>query len=340
MKRVITLIFLMILSICGGNVLAEDTQISNGSYSVSAITSEHQSQEIESFFDIRWTPNATDNFGILITNKSDETQTYQLQVNKARTNKNGIIDYSDSTKEQEPIKYKLTQMINIPKEVTISGGQSKKVEGSIKIPGESFNGILMGGIHVSQKKEKEKQSKISNSVAYNLPFIVRGNIDVRPKANLILKSVSLEKFSTTQSSLDIHLSNEEATFLKESDFQAEIKDKSGKTITKQSSKIDITPDTKFVYPIKLPDKIDAGEYQVILEVTHGKDKWEFKKVFQVTNDQSEEIEKRSGIRDYSILIYCIITAIIIILALITINKKVRSNKSTTMSRVNRSKNSK
>ncbi|WP_339000928.1 DUF916 domain-containing protein (plasmid) [Lactococcus garvieae] len=329
MKKIITLLLLLILNIGGSGVLADDAQASNGSYSVSALPSIHQTEGVESFFDIRWTPSDTENFGVLITNKGDKPQTYNIEVNKARTNKNGIIDYSDSTAELNTSKYQLTRMIKLPKEVTVAAGQSKKIEGSLSFPQESFNGLLMAGIHVSEKKSQESGATVSNTVAYNIPFVVRGDNDVRPKANLLLERTSLEKLSSTQSSLDIHLSNEEATLWKESNFQAEITNKSGKVITTQSSKLDITPETKFIYPIKLPEKINAGDYRVTLKVTHGKDQWKFNKNFTITGEEAKEIHQRAGIKDYSWIIFCIIIIIALVsigLLLIFLRKKQKTKR--------------
>ncbi|MGV8957797.1 DUF916 domain-containing protein [Lactococcus lactis] len=134
MKKIITLLLLFVLNIGGSGVLANDTQSQKGSYSVSAIPSIHQTEGVESFFDIRWTPLYTENFGILIKNNTDESQTYNIRVNKARTNKNGIIDYSDSSAESDACIYRLTEMIQLPKEVTICAGQTQKVEGTLSFP--------------------------------------------------------------------------------------------------------------------------------------------------------------------------------------------------------------
>ncbi|MFQ6324466.1 WxL protein peptidoglycan domain-containing protein [Lactococcus garvieae] len=325
MKKLITLLLLFILGISGSSALAESNQTSEDTYSVSALPSEHQTKGIESFFDIRWTPSYTEKFGLLITNNSDKDQTYQIQVNKARTNRNGIIDYSDTTPESKTSKYQLTQMIQLEKEVTVPAGQSQKVEGSLNFPQASFNGILMAGIHVSEKKSQTNQSSVSNSVAYNLPFVVRGGNDVRPDAKLTLKKVALEAFSSTQSSLDVELSNEEATLLKDSQFQAEIiNKKSGKVMAKQSSKLDLTPETDFVYPVKLPKNLPTGDYQLTLKVTHAKDKWSFKRTLHITGAQAKSIQQRAGVKDYSWIIYLLLfLGIITIFVLLFLVRKTR-----------------
>lgn len=324
MKKIIILLFLFILGISGNSTLAESSKSSEGTYSVSAVSSEHQTKGIDDFYDIRWTPSFTEHFGVFITNHTDKAQTYELQVNKARTNKNGIIDYSDSKAESKTASYRLTQMIQLPKEVTVPAGQSQTVEGTLTFPQNSFNGILMAGIHVSEKTSNSSSSTVSNTVSYNLPFVVRGDNDVRPQAKLALDKVSLDSFSSTQSSLDVQLSNKKATFLKESDFQTEILNKKGEVITKQSSTIDLTPETQFTYPVKLPKNLSAGEYQLVLNVKHAKDQWNFKQTFHISEAEARAIREMSGVKDYSWMFYVLgVLVLVIFLSIFYIIKRKR-----------------
>lgn len=323
-KILLSLILLSSLLSVSSLVKADDTKKEQGQYSVSVVTSEHQTASIDNFFDIRWTPSTTEQFGIVITNKGTKDQTYDIQVNKARTNRNGIIDYSDQTKEAESSKYKLTEMIKLPKEVTVKAGSSQTVAGSLEFPTVSFDGILMAGIHVVAQQDKDKSATVSNTVAYSLPFVVRGDRDKRPKAVLSLQKISIEKFSSTQSSLDVSLSNEAQTLLKASEFKAEIKDKNGKIITTTSSKIDLTPETQFVYPVKLPEGIKAGNYKLDLTIIHDKDHWTFKKSFTVTGKQAKAIHKRAQVKSpwmlYGVLAASVFGASLLLL-LIVVKKK-------------------
>ncbi|MGN8981115.1 WxL protein peptidoglycan domain-containing protein [Enterococcus villorum] len=332
MRKFIILLSALIIGLTGNNVLA-DTATTNlpETYSVSPIISAHQTEGVDSFFDIRWTPSETEKFGVLITNNSNHAQTYVIQVNKARTNKNGMIDYSDQTPEKQTTMYQLTKMIQLPKEVTVAGRHSQTIEGSLTFPESSFNGLLMAGLHISEKKSEKKEATIANTIAYNLPFVVRGNIDTRPKAHITLEKYSIEPFSSTQSSLDILLSNGKATLLKESEFVAEIKDSHNKTIVKQSSKLDITPETSFIYPIKLPEKLNAGDYQLVLKVKHKKDKWVFKKAIHLSSQKSKEIRQRALGKDnirvfYGLLILSAVCIHLLLWLFLKKRKKKHRNK--------------
>lgn len=288
-KKIATTLTLLILSLISISSVYADDKLS--SYSVSPQYSTHQSKDVENFFDIKWTPSDKEKFSIKITNNTDKEQTYKIEVNKARTNKNGIVDYSDNTPEASDAKYKLTEMIDISKEVKVPANSSQNVSGSLTFPKEDFNGLLMAGIHVSEKKTKDSESNVSNSVAYNIPFVVRGNIDQRPKPILDLAQVKVEQFSSDTYSLDAELENKGPNLMKEVKFSSEIKDESGKSILKENRQLDITPETVFTYPIKLPKTIKSGKYTLVLNVRHkGADKWDFSTEFEITNQDEKNIK--------------------------------------------------
>lgn len=322
MKKLITCLLLSLSFLwLGQTVKAEITDNAQGSYAASPVLSEHQTEGVTGFFDIRWTPNHTEQFSVRITNKSDSEKTYKLEVNKARTNRNGIIDYSDQKPEDTTAQYQLTKMINLPKEVTVAAQSSQEVPGTLVIPSVSFNGILMAGIHISEKETSQAKEAVSNTVAYNLPFVVRGDIDVRPAAKLSLQKLSIEKLTSKQSCLDVYLTNEQATLLKESKFKVSITDKQHKEVTKQDSKLDLTPETAFIYPVKLPDSLKAGTYDVTLKVTHGKDKWEFKKQFTVSAQDAKTIRNRAKTSKTSWLLYSPLVVVVVVIIWIMFRKK-------------------
>lgn len=316
MKKIVVGTILLILIFNSINSVYADEKLS--SYSVSPQYSAHQSKDVENFFDIKWTPSNKESFSVKITNNTNKEQTYKVEVNKARTNKNGIVDYSDNTAEDKETQYKLTEMIDLSKEIKVAAYSSENVKGSLTFPKENFNGLLMAGIHVSEKKTKDsKSSNVSNSVAYNIPFVVRGNNDKRPKPILDLNQVKVEKFSSDTYSLDALLENKGPNLMKEVKFSSEIKDESGKSILKEDRKLDITPETSFAYPIKLPATIKAGKYTLTLNVEHNKtNKWAFSKTFEITKQDVKNIKDATPSKTNKWLMYGMRMAIVLILLLV------------------------
>lgn len=320
MKKIIPLLILIFSFLVSISPLAHAEDI-QGSYSVSPILSQHQTDGIDSFYDIRWTPSNTETFGLSITNNSNTEKTYEIQVNKAITNKNGIIDYSNTSKDTSTAQYKLKELVQLPSQISVAPQSSQEVKGTITFPSESFNGILMAGIHVSEQSDKKQQGSVSNTVAYNLPFVVRGNIDQRPTPKLALIKLDVEKFSSDQTALNVHLNNAEANLLKASQFKAEIKDENNKTILAQNSKIDITPNTEFIYPIIFDKTLKKGEYKLVLEVTHGNDKWKFNKKFKISEKDTTLMEQQHPKQNHQWIWYIVVAAIVILLIALIVSKK-------------------
>lgn len=311
-KKIAVFLFLVTLSIV--SVSSVDAEEKTSSYSVSPLFSEHQSEGVGNFFDIKWTPSTKDVFSIKITNNTNKEQMYNVEVNKARTNKNGIVDYSDNTTEEKTVPYPLTKMINLSKEVKVPANSSENVTGSIVFPKEDFNGILMAGIHISEKKTEDSQSNVSNSVAYNIPFVVRGNNDKRPVPILDLTQVKVEKFSSETYSLDALLENKGPNLMKDVKFISEIKDESGKSILKEERQLDITPETSFAYPIKLPATIKAGKYTLTLNVKHNDiNKWKFSGNFEITKQDMKKIKEASPEKTSKWMLYGISIVVVLIL---------------------------
>lgn len=311
MKKIISIALLLIgYVVFSVNSYAAETATG---YSVSPIFSTHQSEGVENFYDILWTPSVFEDFELKVTNNTDQDQTYKIEVNKARTNKNGLVDYSDSTPENSKVLYKLTEMIKMPKEVTVLANSSENVKGSIVFPEEDFNGLLMAGIHVSEKKVEGKQSTVSNSVAYNIPFVVRGNVDKRPDPIVELNSLVIEKFSSDTYAIDVALENKGPNLMKEVSFVSEITDESGKKVVREESQLDITPETEFIYPIKLPSDIKSGKYTLTLSIQHNeKNKWNFKEKFEITNQDVVNIKETTTEKsNFKMFIIAIIIVLVV-----------------------------
>nr|WP_232625399.1 DUF3324 domain-containing protein [Pediococcus pentosaceus] len=216
-----------------------------------------------------------------MTNHASKAKTFVIAVNKARTNRNGIIDYSDRTPEKAPVKYKLTQMVKLPQTIEVTPNSSQTIRGSISFPAKDFNGILRAGLHFSEKTAHAKQNAVSNSVAYNIPFIVRGNHDQRPTPRLSLDQLKMTKPNLSTYELDAKLTNHHQNLLKSVKTVSTIKNMDNKTLKKETKRIDITPETTFENPIQVPKNIKAGQYKLVLTMQHGKDHWKFEKNFKI-----------------------------------------------------------
>lgn len=272
--------------------LAEEEQQAKASYSVNPIFSEHQKGTISSFFDIRWTPGTTEKIGLRITNTANQERTYTISVNKARTNINGVIDYSDSTSENlKGETPKITRLVVFPETVTVEAHSTKEVYTDIQIPSNDFNGIMMAGLHISESTDDASKAGVTNTVAYSIPLVIRGNIDQRPEPILSFGKVQFVKKGVDSYLLTMLVNNEGVNLLKDVTTSIIVKNSSDKILDKIETKLDITPETEFEYPVRLTEQYKPGTYTATITLTHNERTWEQEESFTITSEQAFEINK-------------------------------------------------
>ncbi|MBZ1509601.1 DUF916 domain-containing protein, partial [Leuconostoc mesenteroides] len=94
LRFVLVLVCTLIPFLLGPKVSAEENNSQVG-FSVSPNYNEAQNKE-SSFFDLLVQPNSKQTISITVTNTSKEDSNYTVKVIQASTNKNGVIDYTDS----------------------------------------------------------------------------------------------------------------------------------------------------------------------------------------------------------------------------------------------------
>ncbi len=350
-KRLIKMILiatsLIFCIFAGYSARAADKNI--GTFSVSPVVSAHQSADVSAFFDIRWTPNGSDRIGVTIVNRSKEEKTYEIEVNKARTNSNGVIDYSDTNQEKKTAAQPtITSLVSFPKEVKIAANDSQTVYAQINFTNDDFNGIKMAGIQVKEKTAASKNKNgVQNVVAYVLPIVIRGNIDQRPTANVVFGKIKLVKDNFHTYQLELPVTNENENLLKDTKISMTVKNKTGKTIEKQEKTITVTPETSFSYVTKLAKTYDSGTYTVAATFTQQGKTWETKQRITISEDQVKKInqtnaKKSSENQFYKliILIVSVVLGIIIVagIALIIYTKSKKKKRKSSHSKQRRARN--
>lgn len=311
-KKIICWLGLLSVLFClGGGVKGEASSSKNAAtYSVAPVLSEHQTKNITSFYDIRWTPNGQEKIGISITNHKSTAQTYVLQVNKAVTNDNGMVDYSipNLIPDSEPLKF------NFPHEVTIEPNTTSTVYSNFSFPNQDYNGIKIFGVYVSEKSEDKASKGVSNVVSYALPLVIRGNIDQRPEAKVTFKAASLLKQNLNYQ-IKVPVSNEKEVYLKNSKVKVEVLNSNHQVLDQLNEKIDVTPTTSFNLLLPLTQKYASGNYTVKVSMTHDKQTWHHESQIKITKEQSTKIKETLPKKKHAFPIVIILLVIIFALSL-------------------------
>lgn len=270
------------------NAYAEDNQTT---YFVKPVTAENQSKDITDYFDIQLMANKQQKIYLEIHNNTDEKMTFSTTMENAITNDHGVIEYQHQIEEyDESLKYKLTDLVKVEKTIDVEGNSARKAEMTITMPDEEFDGIILGGIRVSEEiKENQKQSGISNIFSYVIPIKLRQN-DIAIPNKLNFNGITIGQ-QNTKNAIKAKLQNPQPSILRDLTLEAKIYKKKDDSIYLETQEVmKLAPNSSFNYSISLGDKkIKAGEYRLELTASAEDFNETWKEDFEITGSVAKEL---------------------------------------------------
>lgn len=286
----LSLLAITSLSLSAQKVFA-DTDNSQVGFSVSPNYNEAQNKE-SSFFDLLVQPNSKQTISITVTNTSNEKSNYTVKVIQASTNKNGVIDYTDSkSKPLGTVPFELNKQASYEEKIKLSAGETKQVPITLSIPDKPFKGEVLGGVNVTKEiLKQDKTPQLVNQYSYVIGLRIREgteNSERELSAGEVNPVVSFGKTGIT-----VPISNAQANTMGKLTVESVLK-RDGKEIKKDTYKDrEIAPNS--VYPYSLSwDKQDyvPGNYQLSIVVTDAQShKWSFNKEFTLKAEEVTEVK--------------------------------------------------
>ncbi|EUJ29116.1 DUF916 domain-containing protein [Listeria cornellensis] len=185
-KIIITILLLIMISL-----IPVRTEASELGFSVQAILPDNQIDPLHTYFDLMMKPNQKQAIQVAITNDKEEDIQVQVYVNTAMTNKNGIIQYSETApKLDSSLKTPFKSIAKTENIVTVPSKSTKNISVDIQMPQEKYDGIILGGLYFMEKKaDKATGSKdniqITNRYSYTIGVVLReSDTEVLPDLNL------------------------------------------------------------------------------------------------------------------------------------------------------------
>lgn len=297
MNKKIRWAFLLALMVLGWFGFESKISATAPEFSVKAILTENQRGESSSYFDLVLETGATEELQVEITNSSDQELTVELQATTAVTNINGLIDYNIDVEEpDDSLKINFKEITSIEEnEITIPSGETKILTAIVKLPEEKlFNGILLGGLTVSEKgsssSSSETENQITNRFVYSIAVMVAQNEkEVQP--DLTLKSVEVEQ-RNRRNFIVGNIQNRASTIVNHFDVEATIFRKGQDKALFHEEKLDMrmAPNSTLAYGIGTNNQpLSAGTYEMYMKATNGIEEWEWTESFTITNDTARKM---------------------------------------------------
>ncbi|MDR1568185.1 MAG: DUF916 and DUF3324 domain-containing protein [Streptococcaceae bacterium] len=304
--------------------LAENSEVG---YSIGIESSEFQHNPNVSYYDLKLKPEQKVELAVLIANDSDEEATFEIALNTAITNDNGIIDYTQREKDiktyDSTLKYKFSDIARIENnQITVPAKQQARVPIFVTMPKKSFDGIILGGIYVLKNVDNDNVKEgYSNRYSFVKGVVLR-ETDKEVQPEIVFDKVN-KQVKNYKTEVSAKLRNPAAINISKLNIKAKITDlQTGKIIIENSAEDrDMAPNSSFAYRFDFKDKIlPVGKF--LLEV-EAQDRlgnhWQLSKKFTVEKSEAIALKQKTNFgfkEDKKLSIWVICIALGVVLALI------------------------
>ena len=267
------------------------------------VTPEFPESQVEgsgSYFDLNIAPGATETLTLTLQNAIDEPVKVAITPHTAYTNVNGVVEYGKDAEEVDPsLVHSLDELIEVPETIELASNETRTVSLTLKMPEESFEGFLAGGLRLSEVKEEAEEETseeeglaIKNEFSYVVGVIVSNSRDtVQP--DLALLDVFPDQLNY-RNVISATLQNFTSTFVNRLEVEASVKRKGEDEVLYEASKeqMQMAPNSHFNFPISLNgDRFRSGDYVLHLTARSGEEEWSWTEEFTIKADEARSLNR-------------------------------------------------
>ncbi|MEI5995563.1 DUF916 and DUF3324 domain-containing protein [Candidatus Enterococcus mansonii] len=299
MKRILTLLVTIItLGSMPLSALADDGSMN---FSVNAVLPENQIDKSKSYFELLMKPGQVQELEVMLNNPFDKEVTVVGYANTAITNDNGIVDYSiNKPKLDSTLKAPFSEITEMEKETIVPPKSSKKVKIKVTMPKEKFDGVILGGLHFTEKEDENKENKkkagvqIENRFAFAIGVLLKEtDTDVNPDMKLGKIAASQINYRNV---VKANLQNTEPVIMHDLNVKARVTQKGKKATLFETNKdsMRMAPNSNFDYSIYWENKeFKAGKYTLHMTATNASHKWKWSKDFEITGEEAKKLNEQA-----------------------------------------------
>lgn len=299
--KIVSLIITLLFCISNSSVFAEENNNEMGGYTIEGIPNQNQIDPSVGYFYLHENPGSKDELKVKLTNSSSKDKTLEVKVTDANTNINGIIDYTGQIKNNKLLKLPLTSVVKASEEeVIVPKNSSIETSLMINMPDKHFDGVIVGGIVVSEKKEDQKQNNnlsVGNTYSYTIGVVLTNEDKINLKKNV---SVELENVGPIlfdgRKIVQADILNPNPYIFSEAAVSGQILYlKNNKIIsTQKKENISIAPYSSYPFQFDWNKKnLEPGKYLFTGEVKTKEKTWKLEKEFEITESKAKTINKES-----------------------------------------------
>lgn len=305
------------------------------------------------YFKLQMNPGQNQQISIALSNPGTEKVTIDVKSNGAKTNQNGVIEYGESSIENDPsLQFDFNDIVTGPESIELAPGETKNLDLTIKMPETGFDGVIAGGIQLMRADQNgttsnEGGSKIINQYAYVVGVVLQES-ENQLKPDLELNSVKAGQ-SNYRNAIFINFSNVIAAYLDDMTVEVQITAKGKDTVLydRKQTAMRMAPNSFIDFPVSMNgERMVAGDYVANILVTAGDQKWSWTEDFKISDQDANKFNERDvglvqekGL-DWKLILLivaAVLAIIILIFVIIMILRKKKQQKELALKKERRKK---
>ncbi|MHC5372184.1 DUF916 and DUF3324 domain-containing protein [Enterococcus sp. LJL120] len=300
-KFFLTSIFLLLALPLNGLATTEENSGTATGFNYQVDFPENQTDTSLGYYDLMMTPGQQQTITLTLSNPSEESVTVNLDLNGAKTNSNGVIEYAANSIENDPsLAYDFTEIVSGPDSVELAAGETKQLELTIQMPEASFDGVIAGGLVMQRPEEEAAQSddasggsRVGNRYRYAVSILLReSDVEVAPELSFNEAFAEQQNYRNT---IFVNYSNIAATYVNGLTVQAQISESGSSQVLWESRKtgMRMAPNSFMNFPISMNgDRMTPGTYTAHVNAYVGDQSWEWTEEFEITQEEADEFNER------------------------------------------------
>lgn len=269
-------------------------------FAVEAVIPDNQVDKSQTYFDLHVEPKQKQALQVKLRNSTNKRVTVEMSANTATTNDNGIVEYNNKSKEKDSsLKIAFAEIASVPKEITLPAKSTKTVSVKLKVPEKAFDGVVLGGLHFTEKMDKkekknQKDSQIINKYAYTIGVVLQES-DKVIKPHLKLNKVTPGQVNF-RNVLQANIQNDRPAIITDMSLTGKIYKKGSDAVLyeRKQQKLRMAPNSNFNFGISLNNEaFKPGTYTFKGTAKAGKQTWHFEKDFTIKGKEAGDLNKQA-----------------------------------------------
>lgn len=248
--------------------LATKVSANEVGFSIEPVLPKNQIDSQSGYFHLLMGAGDTQKIQVKLKNTKDEEVALNTWVSSAKTNVNGVVDYSDNkTEPDSSLLFDLAQLVKMEKEIVLPPKSEKTMDIEVSMPKERLEGLIAGGITFEEKKgtatqQVSSQTGIKNKFSYVVALLLQQDSEITQYPELSIGKVSPTQLNA-KSAISAEIRNVSSIFLNDMSVKVKILDKQSEEIVYEHQKeaMQMAPNSTMDFPVFLKgQKLAAGNY--------------------------------------------------------------------------------